>query len=375
MAAAPPNGTQAPSPGQQLGYDVTLNRSLPAEQNLDDGGFLLANAMSFGGQENSRGDLDFDMEWAYYALMDEDNADNGMDPSLIRPAPQGSQQNGHADRPNGIKRKAEEVTTDEGKKTKGRAVWRKYGQKTLKGKDYTGMKMLRCYYRCNHPGCQVKKQVETSAWSNEAANITIHGIHNHPVEEPREEDKPIQREGVSMDQQVTSNNRIAEPKPTPPLDQGFADLVVRAHPHFVVADPHKEDCPIIFASAGFEALTGYPPEETLGRNCRFLQGKDTNRNAVRQLTKAIKANREIHIILLNYKKDGTPFWNLLHISPIIGVDGTLHSIVGAQLDVSGFVNQGRSVQAGMNNAQLMNQLYAQQAGGTTALVPPFDGRR
>jgi len=325
--------------------------------------------MSFGGQETARGDLDFDMEWAYYALMDEDNAADGIDPSLIRPAPQGGHTNGYSNgqsnAPNGLKRKAEEEAPDEGKKTKGRAVWRKYGQKTLKGKDYTGMKMLRCYYRCNHPGCQVKKQVETSAWSNEAANITIHGIHNHPVEEPREEEK-VGRCNTDQ-QQAVPRNRVVEPKPTPPLDQGFADLVVRAHPHFVVADPHKEDCPIIFASAGFEALTGYSPEETLGRNCRFLQGKDTNRNAVRQLTKAIKANREIHIILLNYKKDGTPFWNLLHISPIIGVDGTLHSIVGAQLDVSGFVNQGRA--AGMDNAQLMNQLYAQQAGSTTALIP------
>ena len=56
-----------------------------------------------------------------------------------------------------------------------------------------------------------------------------------------------------------------------------------AAPHFVVADPHKQDCPIIFASAGFTALTGYGPAETLGRNCRFLQGKDTNVHAVRRM--------------------------------------------------------------------------------------------
>merc|ERR1711865_289498 len=319
----------------------------------DDGGFLLANAISFGGlvSKNSA-DMDFDMEWACYTLPDDEQVEAE---GSIRDVPHGTSlaaahrttcggntgmagiQQGTA---RGAKRKAEDTAeaggAEESKKAKGKAVWRKYGQKTLKGKDYTGMKMLRCYYRCNHPGCQVKKQVETCAWSNEAANITIHGIHNHPIESQPEEKNGVKKESNGANDH--SIQTVPEPKPTPPLDQTFADLIVRANPHFVVADPHKEDCPIIFASAGFSKLTGYGREETIGVNCRFLQGKDTNRHAVCQLTKAIKANREIHIILLNYKKDRTPFWNLLHLSPVIGEDGTLHSIVGAQLDVSGFVN-------------------------------------
>merc|ERR1711907_127023 len=183
-----------------------------------------------GGQSENGGkaSFDFDMEWAYYTLMDDPNMGNVERNAQLKAATNNTQAASDAaqtaiqatkSESGGRKRKIEngEEGPEEQKKAKGKAIWRKYGQKTLKGKDYTGMKMLRCYYRCNHPGCQVKKQVETSAWSNEAANITIHGIHNHPVEEPREEDKPIQREGVSVDQQVTSNNRIAEPKPTPPL--------------------------------------------------------------------------------------------------------------------------------------------------------------
>merc|ERR1711865_919775 len=305
----------------------------------DDGGFLLANAISFGGI-GDKADMDFDMEWACYTLPDDEQVEAEGNVAASNESVAQTVANGTQGAGRGQKRKmapeggAAEEGGEEAKKAKGKAVWRKYGQKTLKGKDYTGMKMLRCYYRCNHPGCQVKKQVETSAWSNEAANVTIHGIHNHPVESHPEDNKGVKKGSEHL--QVVQ--QIADPKPTPPLDQSFADLIVRANPHFVVADPHKEDCPIIFASAGFHKLTGYSAEETIGRNCRFLQGKDTNVNAVRQLTKAIKANREIHIILLNYKKDRTPFWNLLHLSPVIGEDGTLHSIVGAQLDVSGFVN-------------------------------------
>eukprot|EP00658_Telonema_sp_P-2_P022543 TRINITY_DN1900_c0_g2_i1.p1 TRINITY_DN1900_c0_g2~~TRINITY_DN1900_c0_g2_i1.p1 ORF type:complete len:280 (+),score=72.78 TRINITY_DN1900_c0_g2_i1:68-907(+) len=220
------------------------------------------------------------------------------------------------------------------KKAKVKAGWRKYGQKTLKGKDYTGMKMLRCYYRCNYPGCQVKKQVETSEWSDETPNVTVHGIHNHPVDQ-----QPEVGPGPVLSSAQPPSSCPNEPKPTPPLNQNFADHVVRAHPHFVVCDPKQEDCPIIFASSGFLRLTGYSLAEVVGRNCRFLQGKDTNVNAVRQLTKAIGLCKEIHIILLNYKKDGTPFWNLLHIAPVIGADGSVHSIVGSQLDVSRDVNQ------------------------------------
>lgn len=319
--------------------------------------FMLANCLS-GGQRNAMStDLDFDMEWAYYCLTDDDEKKPGEDAKgeanpIVNPmnpmnlelaVASEQQQEGSA-----VKRKLSDEDggeDPEDKRSKGKATWRKYGQKTLKGKEYVGMRVLRCYYRCNFPGCTVKKQVETSAWSNEPANITIHGIHNHQVEEnlPLEAavGESVGAEGASAEVSGQTHGAV-EPKPTPPLDQNFADLVVRANPHFVVADPNQDDCPIIFASDGFLTLTGYSLAETLGRNCRFLQGKDTNPNAVSQLSKAIRANQEIHIILLNYKKDGTPFWNLLHMSPIM-VNGKLHSIVGAQLDVSGLVEGHRDL--------------------------------
>jgi len=317
---------------QQSFHAASPSTNAPAMSD-DPQAFLLANCRSLGqlgNPGNSGADaMDFDMEWAYYSLMDEESK-----------KPEGEQlgaQRGNPDQEaSGEKRKHsnEDAAGDaDAKRAKGKATWRKYGQKTLKGKEYVGMRVLRCYYRCNFPGCTVKKQVETSEWSNEPANVTIHGIHNHVVDEQAPRVGTVSNNPTSGGDGLGEVQYMAEPKPTPPLDQNFADLVIRANPHFVVADPHQEDCPIIFASDGFCKLTGYSLEETIGRNCRFLQGKDTNPNAVRQLTKAIRANQEIHIILLNYKKDKTPFWNLLHISPIM-VDGKLHSIVGAQLDVS-----------------------------------------
>lgn len=275
-------------------------------------------------------DIDFGMEWACMGILDGCCEDQAKEDA------------------NEQKRKPEEEDPSSQKKVRiGRvgSGWRKYGQKTLKGKEYTGMKMLRCYYRCNYPGCPVKKQVETSAWSTDNASITISGVHNHPLEAQTEaQAKAIKKQHVP---------HLNETKPTPPLDQDFADLVVRAHPHFVVCDPHQNDCPIIFASSGFLKLTGYTLQEVVGRNCRFLQGKDTNIHAVRQLKQAITQRKEIHIILLNYKKDGSPFWNLLHISPITDNAGKLHSIIGSQLDVSGLV-----AAKGMQSATMLSTLNA-----------------
>eukprot|EP00658_Telonema_sp_P-2_P022540 TRINITY_DN1900_c0_g1_i3.p1 TRINITY_DN1900_c0_g1~~TRINITY_DN1900_c0_g1_i3.p1 ORF type:complete len:331 (-),score=70.93 TRINITY_DN1900_c0_g1_i3:267-1259(-) len=300
--------------------------------NADDGDRLLQNVLSYGGAGPSQVDINFDMEWAFCSILE-----GCVDEPAWSTAPEKVAEK--RDKPDETEESDDGAPGEVNKKAKVKAGWRKYGQKTLKGKDYTGMKMLRCYYRCNYPGCQVKKQVETSAWSNETANITINGIHNHPVVDQQPQAEPGQPGHALSLAHPPSSSSLNEPKPTPPLNQDFADHVVRSHPHFVVADPNQEDCPIIFASSGFLKLTGYSLTEVVGRNCRFLQGKDTNVNAVRQLTKAIKASKEIHIILLNYKKDGTPFWNLLHITPVIGADGLVHSIVGSQLDVSGVVNQ------------------------------------
>jgi len=98
----------------------------------------------------------------------------------------------------------------------------------------------------------------------------------------------------------------------------------------LITDPRLDDNQIVFVSDAFIRLTGYSREEILGRNCRFLQGKDTNPKAVRALHEAIKRRDAITIDILNYTKDGTPFWNRLRIRPLFSGSGEIESFVGIQ---------------------------------------------
>ena len=98
----------------------------------------------------------------------------------------------------------------------------------------------------------------------------------------------------------------------------------------VITDPALPDNPIIFVSDEFEKQTGYSPQEALGRNCRFLQGPDTDPEAVEAIRRALRAESALTIDILNYKKDGTRFWNRLRIRPLYGEDGKLMFYAGAQ---------------------------------------------
>ena len=90
-----------------------------------------------------------------------------------------------------------------------------------------------------------------------------------------------------------------------------------------IADAGLPDNPLIYANAGFEKLTGYSVAEVIGRNCRFLQGPGTNPEAVEELRTAIRNKRAVTVILLNYRKDGTPFWNRLAITPVRDAAGAV----------------------------------------------------
>jgi PAS domain S-box-containing protein len=102
----------------------------------------------------------------------------------------------------------------------------------------------------------------------------------------------------------------------------------------VITDPNEPDNPIVFANGAFLDLTGYSRDEVHGRNCRFLQGPLTDRGTVRQLREALAEPRPVAVELLNYRKDGTPFWNALFIGPIYGPGGKLLHFFSSQLDVT-----------------------------------------
>jgi len=102
----------------------------------------------------------------------------------------------------------------------------------------------------------------------------------------------------------------------------------------VISDPNQPDNPLIYVNDGFERLTGYSREEVLGRNCRFLQGPGTDPTALQQIRECIRERRDCLVELLNYRKDGTPFWNRLSIAPLWDKAGKLTHFVGVQSDVS-----------------------------------------
>ena len=102
----------------------------------------------------------------------------------------------------------------------------------------------------------------------------------------------------------------------------------------VVTDPNVPGNPITFANPGFSAITGYQPEEFLGRNCRFLQGPDTDPAVIREIREALANGHPIDRTLLNYRKDGSPFWNELMIRPVFDKDGGLMNFTGLLTDVT-----------------------------------------
>ena len=102
----------------------------------------------------------------------------------------------------------------------------------------------------------------------------------------------------------------------------------------VVTDPNQRDNPIVFASGGFERMTGYTADAVLGKNCRFLQGRDTSQEAVGEMRAAVDASRSCTVEAVNYRKDGTPFWNQVTITPVLGPAGQLTHFVGVQIDVT-----------------------------------------
>lgn len=102
----------------------------------------------------------------------------------------------------------------------------------------------------------------------------------------------------------------------------------------VITDACQPDNPIIFANSAFCALTGYSEAETLGRNCRFLQGPETSRVEVARIRAAVQQKQPFSGVLLNYRKDGSVFWNGLKISPVFDDNGQLINFVGLQSDVT-----------------------------------------
>lgn len=98
----------------------------------------------------------------------------------------------------------------------------------------------------------------------------------------------------------------------------------------VITNPNIDDNPIVFVNHAFTKLTGYDADVCIGRNCRFLQGKDTDPKAIQQLRDGVSRGEEFMVELLNYKADKTPFLNRVFVSPLYGENGEIQYFIGVQ---------------------------------------------
>jgi PAS domain S-box-containing protein len=104
--------------------------------------------------------------------------------------------------------------------------------------------------------------------------------------------------------------------------------------NFAISDPTLPDNPIVYVSQGFLDLTGYTLDQVLGRNCRFLQGPGTDQSAVEVIRKGITEGVDTSVCLLNYKADGTPFWNQFFVASLRDAENNVVNHVGVQCEVS-----------------------------------------
>lgn len=103
---------------------------------------------------------------------------------------------------------------------------------------------------------------------------------------------------------------------------------------FLITDPNQADNPVVYANQAFLDMTGYSAEEIIGRNCRFLQGPETDPAAIAGLRHAMNRRCDICMELINYRKDGTPFWNEVNISPVFNDAHELTHFFALQKDIT-----------------------------------------
>ena len=166
-------------------------------------------------------------------------------------------------------------------------------------------------------------------------------------------EKPSHSQGSTIEVTEYHHDAIADHK-----DDIFFAAIESTRMPMLVTDPRQPDNPIVFANRAFISMSGYSAEEIIGFNCRFLQGPDTDVHTVASIKEAIASRTEITTEILNYRKDGSSFWNALYISPVYNKQKELVYYFASQLDVS----RRRDAEDALTQAQKMEAL-GQLTGG------------
>src|SRR5438132_9217337 len=147
----------------------------------------------------------------------------------------------------------------------------------------------------------------------------------------------------------------------------------------LITDLHQPDNPIIYANPAFERITGYRMDEVLGRNCRFLQGPDTDPETVAVMRQAIAERRDCQVVIRNYRKDGTSFWNELTISPVHDGRGQMTHFVGVLVDITARKDAEEAIERlSRQNELILNAagegIFGMDLQGKTTFVNPAAAR-
>ncbi|PSP83370.1 hypothetical protein BRC83_07160 [Halobacteriales archaeon QS_1_68_17] len=134
---------------------------------------------------------------------------------------------------------------------------------------------------------------------------------------------------------VADGGTASESPPAPEVDFALKEQAMDEAPvGITISDPHRPDNPLIYVNDSFERMTGYAREESLGRNCRFLQGPETSEEPVDAIREAVRNGESVAVELINYTKSGEQFWNKVSIAPIEDETGRVTHFVGFQSDIT-----------------------------------------
>ena len=122
----------------------------------------------------------------------------------------------------------------------------------------------------------------------------------------------------------------------------------------VISDANKPGFPVTHINPAFTKLSGYSFDEMVGRSCRILQGKDSDRKTVHEIRKALHERRQVKTVIKNYRKDGSTFWNELLISPVKNRAGQVTHFVGLQSDITERINKEETLEFNATHDTLTN---------------------
>lgn len=166
------------------------------------------------------------------------------------------------------------------------------------------------------------KQLEISM-QDSSGNVVILEVNATPLTNG---DEIVGVQGVGRDITARKERQQELQMKTRAMDEAAVGISI--------ADPNRPDEPLIYVNDAFERITGYSADATVGRNCRFLQGEETDPDAIAKFREAIETETAATVELINYQRDGTPFWNRVQLNPVFDDDGELLHYLGFQNDVT-----------------------------------------